>query len=642
MRSPILAAALLAGLSVGACDCDGNLIMVPDSGMPPTRCLGDEDCEEREACNVAVGICFPLDECNDERPCPQPGQICTDNDGDGFLDCIFERCEEDSECADLECPPDLLPACVAGGCICGEPCSGGCPSGLGCCIPQDTCLALPPQCMGMECPSGQFLSVTSTGAWDTGQCEVIGENCACEDLPDLPLGDIGLYSAIAHSGQTSVLSAYNLDYGDLMFGVARPDGTVDWAFVDGVGTSTDTITGAIDGPRGGNSDPGEDLGLYTDIEVDASGRPHIVYQSRDQGALKYAVMDGAWRIHTVDGQGAGDTGLYSSLALDGQERPVVAYLSAREDGPGGRRSVLRIAFANTATPTDASQWGTRDLATLDLSGFGCAERCNVDEVCLSSNQSCAPADPPTACTPRCESGQRCVQGACVGVDGLPPFRDLPLARGLWPSMGILPDGSALVAFYDRFDRNLSMVKIQGPDLRTGAITTAVIDGNGAPGGSTDDAGLFPSLHVTPGGEAHLAYMNATRQSLWYRNFDPNSPTFADITPPEEVESGLTMGGGPDGVLIGADAAMVVDAQGVVRIAYQNATEGDLRYARRAATGQWTHLTLAGDEATYRGSFGFYADQVLTDDRLSPTVSTYRYFLSAPGGPDNGLELFSPP
>ena len=39
---------------------------------------------------------------------------------------------------------------------------------------------------------------------------------------------------------------------------------------------------------------------------------------------------------------------------------------------------------------------------------------------------------------------------------------------------------------------------------------------------------------------------------------------------------------------------------------------------------------------------FYADQVLAPDRTGPMVSSYRYFLSAPGGPDNGVALFSPP
>jgi hypothetical protein len=133
-------------------------------------------------------------------------------------------------------------------------------------------------------------------------------------------------------------------------------------------------------------------------------------------------------------------------------------------------------------------------------------------------------------------------------------------------------------------------------------------------------------------------MNATRQSVWYRNLDANN--FVSLIG-EEIETGLNMGGGPDGVLIGADSAMVVDSFGEVRVAYQDATRGDLRYARRQG-GNWTIFTLAGDEDPYRGSFGFYADQALAPDRASSMVSSYRYFLSAPGGPDNGVVVFSPP
>ena len=39
---------------------------------------------------------------------------------------------------------------------------------------------------------------------------------------------------------------------------------------------------------------------------------------------------------------------------------------------------------------------------------------------------------------------------------------------------------------------------------------------------------------------------------------------------------------------------------------------------------------------------FYSDQILTPDRMGALISTYRYFLSAPNGPLNGIELVTPP
>lgn len=633
-------AGLLGGLSISACDCgDGGLTKQnQDGGMG--RCAGDEDCPDREACNVSIGICYPLDECDKDRPCPQDDQVCEDRNGDGYLQCVFTRCTDDDECTAIQCMNGLVPACVSGGCTCGEPCNGGCPSNQGCCIPTEVCHDLPEQCMGLECPPGQFVSVTSSGAWDRGQCEFLGEACECATLPPLPEGDIGLYSALAHDGLGGVMSAYNLDYGDLMFGIVQADGTLNWEFIDGLPTSTDSITGDVLGPRGGNSAPGPDVGIYTDVAADSTGRPHVAYQDRDRGALKYATRTAmGWRNHTVEGEGTGDTGLYASIIVDGMDRPVIAYLSAREIGPGGnRRSVLRLAVASTQEPSGPGDWAFRDLETVDLSGFGCADRCNVDEVCLQATQACVVPDPAGTCNPSCGSGTRCIGGTCQNISSLPPFRDLPTASGLWPAMAQMPDSGVMIAFYDRMTGQLKMARIAGADLLGGALTVRTIDGNGAPNGSMDDAGLFPSLYVTPGGEIHVTYMNATQQAVWYRNLDEQLNTLIA----EEIESGLDMGGGPDGTLIGADSAVVVDADGVVRVAYQDATRGDLRYARRDASASWTIFTLAGDENPYQGSFGFYADHVLDSDRRAPMVSSYRYFLSAPTGPDNGVEVFSPP
>lgn len=632
-------AALPASLALLAACEDTSLNPVPgmDAGTV-SRCFSDDDCGEFEVCTV--GVCVSLHRCGPDDPCPNPEQVCEPGP-DGYRICVFTRCEDDLECADLECDPDQVPACVAGGCVCGEPCQGGCPFGQGCCIPTDTCQDIPEECMGLACPPGEFVSVTSTGAWSTQACEYLGETCECERLPPLSEGDIGLYSAMTHDGLGFVMSAYNLTYGDLMFGRVQTDGSVAWEFVDGVPTTTaaEDIRGDVDGPRKGVAAPGVDTGIYTDVAVASDGTPHVVYQNRADGALEHAVQTSrGWQTHRVDGAGIGDTGRYSSLALDAQGAPVIAYLSAREDDAGTRVSRLRLAVAGTPTPTGTGDWTLRDIEREDLSGEPCSERCNVNEVCLRRNDACVVPDAPGSCNPGCDSREACVNGTCEPTRSLPPFMDLPRARGLWPSLALLPNGDALIAYHDRVDLSLKIARVAGPDLTQGAITVTTLEGRGAPNGSDEETGLYPSLFVTGGGEIHLAYMNATRQALMYRNLDSQLATLSV----EEVESGIGMGGGPDGELIGADAALVVDAQGRVRIAYQNATLGDLRYARREANGAWTRVTLAGDEATYSGTYGFYTDQAVDASGLNPTVSTYRYFLSAGQGPDNGVSIFDAP
>lgn len=625
----------LLALPLAACSCDeGPLSNVTDSGTNPGRCTKDEDCGPRQGCNVAVGVCFDKDECSDTRPCPEP-QVCGDGDGDGFNECSFSRCTEDDECAATPCEAGLVPACVAGGCMCGTPCQGGCPSSQGCCVPDDTCYDLPELCMGLMCPPGQFVSVTSSGAWDTGRCELLGESCRCERLPPLPLGDIGLHSALAHDGRSPIVSAYNLDYGDLMFGTVDADGvTIQWEFVDGVPTSTGSITGDLMGPRGGNSAPGSDVGLYTDLAAAANGDVHLVYVDRDAGDLLHAFRgSGAWRRHTI--ATAGEAGLYASLALDAQDRPRVAYLGVREDdgSTNARKTILHVAISSTRTPSASGDWVIRDLETTDLAQFGCAEQCRIGEVCRASNNSCVVPDPASRCSPVCSGADRCIAGRCEATMPLPPFRDLPLARGLWPALAVLPDGGLLVAYYDRLDFTLKLARIAGPNPASGAIDLRVLEGGGQ-----EDVGLYPSLFVTPGGEIHLVFVDATRRSLEYRLLDGN----LSVVLSETIESGLDLGSDPEGHLLGADPAVVVDANSIVRVAYQDATAGDLRYARRMGDGTWNAFTLLGEEMPYEGTFGFYNDQIVGPDRRSPLVSTYRFFLSAPGGAMNGIVLVTPP
>lgn len=486
--------------------------------------------------------------------------------------------------------------------------------------------------MGLTCPPGQFLSVTSSGAWSLGSCEVTGEVCSCEVLPPLPYGDIGLHSAIAHDDRGAIVSAYDLTYGDLMFGIVQSSGSIDWEFVDGVPSSTTSITGDLAGPRAGNSDLGDDVGKYSDLAVDASNRPHVSYHDATNGALKYALGTASgWNLVTVDARST--SGLYSSLTI-AAGRPRIAYLTAREhSATGPRRSTLRIAIAVSDSPATPGDFVIRDVDSIDVSALGCADACDPNEVCRAFDEACMVPNP-AACR-QCGPGERCLDSACTPIEALPPYRDIPNARGLFPSIAAFADGTTLIAYQDRIEGNLKVARIAGPDPSRGAITLTVIDGPGS--GTTDLVGGFSSLFVTPGGELYLAYENATRRSVVYRQL---SSTDLSTIVVEEIESGLSAQ--PDAHFLGADVSLVVDADGTARVAFQDATLGELRFAQRRGPSDWTVTTLRGNEDPYAGSFGFYNDQTLTPDRRRSLLSTYRYFLSASGGPDNGLEVISLP
>jgi hypothetical protein len=622
---------LALGLGTISCD-DETLSKTPDMPMTPLRCIDDSECAPRERC-TSTGICVPLDICDENRPCPDPEQICADNDGDGYNDCFFERCQEAADCiGKITCDSDALIRCVDGRCLCGDPCQGGCPDGSGCCLPNDMCMMLPPQCGDLVCPRGQFISVTSTGAWDTGKCEVLGETCECVRYPPLALGDIGLHSAMAENAQNTYLSAYNLDYGDLMFGILSRDGmNIDWEFVDGVPSSTSAVTGDVDGPRGGLSEPGHDLGLYTDIEIDALGQPHIAYHDRSYGRLKYAIgTTTGWKIHTIDD--AGTAGMYAHLTFTDDGRPRIAYLTLREERNGARYSALKLAVSNSLAPQDASSWTIRVVDEISLNPYGCEVRCNQGEVCRASDHTCFVPSPASLCAGGCpNSNEACFEGACVATDPIDPVTALPKASGLWPSMDLKSDGTAMIAYYNSIQGTLKLAEAAGPNPGVGAITNTVLDGT-----MTDDVGRFPSLFVSNTQETHISYMNQSAQSLMYKKLDSMGTSLLT----ETVQRGDQQSTVPGGDFVGADTALVVDSMGMARIAYQNGTTGTLRYARRFSDGSWNLITLRGGEDPYEGSFGFYVDQVLTQGANAPLVSSYRYWLSKPLS--NGLVVVAAP
>ncbi len=95
-------------------------------------------------------------------------------------------------------------------------------------------------------------------------------------------------------------------------------------------------------------DPKPGIGTFSDLALDAQGRPHIAYYDLEYGILKYARRtENGWQIQEVDTDE--DTGRFPSLAIDSQGGVHISYYDVT-------RSSLRYAY------WDGEDW---NLETVD-------------------------------------------------------------------------------------------------------------------------------------------------------------------------------------------------------------------------------------------------------------------------------------
>jgi len=395
--------------------------------------------------------------------------------------------------------------------------------------------------------------------------------CACSD--DILIGKLGAYSDVAAGADGSIwVSAYHNQYGDLV--VAKVEPTVGripdtaWEWVDGVPDGPVIVPQSL--YRRGIAAKGEDVGMYTSIQVSPDGTPQVTYFDRDTGSLKFAERnaDGTWAIHVIE-QGTGDLGsgeigasgaligMYTSLSVRSDNGfPGVAYLAHVADG-AGRRAEVRFATSGAVHPLSSADW-TKFV---------------VD----------------TAALP-------------IEDENSPNIYPLPEGLGLFVDLARMPDSSPAIVYYDRTAGELKLSKFAG----TAFGTPVVLDGAG-----DVDAGWSPSVGVDPNGVVHVAYVDATRDDLVYITDEVGAQR-------KIVDDGLRIVGTtvdglpkPEYHFVGDDASLVLANAGQLpMIAYQDATTQELMLATQQQDGSWNTISLAGHTDPWPGAYGFFASDAL--------------------------------
>jgi hypothetical protein len=590
----------LIGLGSAACSDDGG------ANQNKTKTC-DPACGDAQKCSDGVCVDLPA-MCMNASDCGV-GEQCLGNQ------CAKTSCEADAAC-DAVCPDGYKGTCASGACACEKLCAAGCGDGQFCCESANTCQAVPTACEGKTCEPGFEPKSVSEGMVNDQTCALDGAQCDCVPLAPLPLGFYGRWLDVAEGGGVRAVSAYNQTYGDLMVGVISGQ-DLKLSFVDGA-PATGMITGALDGPRKGVKDAGDNVGTHTAIAVGDDGTLHVLYRDVDNKALKYA-------RGTKKGEGYD----FAIAALDTNGEPAlwtdavikdgvlhVVYMAPQVQAMGGAwAGELRYLALDPALAPDAQ---TAQPSVLLTGGAvkPCATECAGTKVCFPAIGECRDAD--AGCAAACSDGFACLAGSCEPTFNTAAPTSMAPVAAQFMELSATPTGLLLV-FYDHTRGEIGWMRY------TNGAWEDMPEYLGKP------SGPYASGLVDSSGIFHLAYMvEAAGGALVYEQLGQGVR--------EVILDGLRDTGAQWLMArVGEDVHLRMDAQNRAAVIFQDATLHQLRAATRTAAGQWMPQTLAEPGMTYTGAHGFYAGALRSS---GPSVAL-EYVINNQAQPTGGALVAHP-
>lgn len=423
-----------------------------------------------------------------------------------------------------------------------------------------------------------------------------GPDCNTECEAALKPGLVGAYTSVARAGDGSIwVAGYNDAvlspdltglYGDLVVGKYDiGKNAVDWKTVDGVPARSDGTCPDHDhnGWRGGETEAGDDVGLWTSIAIGKGDTPMVSYYDQTHGQLKFAIKSGeAWKSYVLKGGAPVDAGRYSKMVLDGG-KPVVAFLQMEPGNGGKTRSRVTLARATEELPGEPAAWSFSDVAVLE-DGPCRASSCKSTEACVKSTGTCTPTV--GGCTPAdCGTGNACVsqggKATCVGVLGKDAIETYPNAFGAYVSLASGPNGLGLVV-YDRIHGNLVAIQPQGSGWQQVILDGETGSRKDNTALDTGDVGMAASLFISGDGTWHVSYVNGIDETLRYVSLAGGKATRSEVIDDGFGVDGKTFTDGKH--VVGDDSAIQVEPSGAITVFYQDATTGTLRSSTGTAAG----------------------------------------------------------
>ena len=281
-------------------------------------------------------------------------------------------------------------------------------------------------------------------------------------------------------------------------------------------------------------------GQYTSIAIDALGNPHISYYDAGNAHLKYATKaGGAWTIEAAD-TNAG-VGQYSSLALDGHGAPHIAYYdAANADLKYAVKSGGTWLIETVDQGGQVGQYASLKLDSQDRPHISYYDQSNFRLSYAVKLTSYSPPDGIWSIEYPNENGQT--------------------INGRFCSLALDARGNPHISFGDNTSTR-TIVRATGY-YPWSSVSYAPYQGV--------SPGSYSSLAIDAQGNERLAFYAPSRRSLGcapYTNVAPYDP-FADSIVDQVGD-------------VGQYPSLALDAQGIPRISYYDATSRDLKYADAA-------------------------------------------------------------